>query len=117
MRDAPIEARSRRIAMIASALWVGGLERFLISVASGLVDRGHTVRIFLVKEPGAWCDCARQGGLDIVTLGRPLPAGLWGSVGALARAPTLIGHLRRFRPQVILPEHRDAGEIRPRAND
>ena len=36
-----------------------------------------------------------------MTLGRPLPAGLWGSVGALARAPTLIGHLCRFRPQVI----------------
>ena len=76
-----------RIAMIDNSRGWGGAEDVLLSLAKGLIDRGHKVAIF-VREGAETVGALQMAGLDV----RPISRQGIGMVGGMLR---MIGMVRR----------------------
>lgn len=61
--------RSLSVCFDIAALDVGGMERQLLTLGTGLVKRGHTVTVVVNKSALALADEMREGGAGVVVLG------------------------------------------------
>lgn len=95
-RDAPT-----RVALVANALAVGGLERFIMDLGRGLVRQGHQVRLFLLTGGGPWLDEPGLAALAPALLGgrSGMRPGDW--LPTLRCLTRLTRALRAFRPHVV----------------
>ena len=83
------------ILLLIRSLEVGGAERQVVQLATGLHERGHDVRVAVFYRRGPLLSDLEEHGIEIVDLSK---AGRWAVVGFFSR---LIGVLRRVRPDVI----------------
>jgi len=81
-----------RIAIFIPSLRGGGVERVMLNLARGLVDRGRQVDIVLARGEGTFRDHVFEG-VNVVDLD---------SSSVLRSLGRLTGYLRRVRPDVML---------------
>ena len=103
------EPPARHIAVFIFALTAGGAQRRTLTLVRGFAERGHRVDLVVVSDEGALAQETPPGVRRIV-----LHAGWKRAFGALARRinlrgletlgsiPSLVGYLRRERPEVLL---------------
>ena len=84
-----------RILFLARSLEVGGAERQLSALATGLKRRGHEVEVALFYAGGALEAGARAAGVPVVTLDK---RSRWDLARFTART---LREIRRFRPDVV----------------
>lgn len=93
-------ARGARIAVFVSFSGHGGVERMMTNLLRGLVARGVTVDLLLVKAAGAHLE-ALPAGVNVIPLG---------SAHNLTCIIPLARYLRRTRPAVLLAAKDRAGK-------
>ena len=84
----------RRILFLISSLNVGGAERQLVNLASGLDPRRWEIRVVCTHDAGALGLELERGGIPVVSLGR-------NSRGIVSVLSALVAEVRRFEPHVI----------------
>src|SRR4051794_179538 len=87
--------RSLSIFLLVRSLTVGGAERQLVQLATGLLERDQTVRVGVFYAGGPLAADLQSRGVEIVDLRK---TGRWDVFGFLTGT---ISHLRRLRPDVI----------------
>lgn len=91
---------SRRLAVLIPSMGGGGAERVVVNLLEGFVRHGLQVDLVLVRPEGPLMDCVPPE-VRIV----PLRGGR-----VLASLPSLIGYLRRTRPDALL-SHLDSTNV------
>lgn len=84
-----------RLVIVARKLDPGGAERQLVSLASGLKERGHAVYVVLFYGGGVFDEDLEKAGIETYCLGK---RNRWDVIGFLLR---LAATLRRLHPDVI----------------
>lgn len=87
-----------RVLILIGRFDVGGIQRQVMATASGLVERGHHVRVLAVYPLGRFADELAAAGIDVRSLERRSRADL----RSLLRG---IGQARAFRPHVMYCYH------------
>ncbi len=87
--------RPTRVVFLTNSLRYGGAERQLVTLASGLHRRGHSVRVAVFYSGGELEPDLRKSGVPVVVLDKN---GRWYSFGFLQR---LIEFIRREDPDVV----------------
>ena len=93
------------IALLIYDLFVGGVQRSILTLAEGLAERGHRVDL-VVMRPKVFFDLTASPLLRVVSLERwwtrlP-PIGWWNRTRAIASPPAIADYLRTARPDVLL---------------
>jgi L-malate glycosyltransferase len=97
----PGGVRLRRVCLLIGQLGLGGTEKQVVLLASGLRERGLDAGVLVMFEGGPREDALRAAGVPVVHLGFVTgigPRTLAANVAAFAR---LVRHLRRHRPDVL----------------
>ncbi|MBI4861121.1 MAG: glycosyltransferase [Candidatus Riflebacteria bacterium] len=90
-----------RVALIVNRLTVGGLERAVLTIATGLDPGRFEVRIVCLARAGALAERAASAGIPVTTLGSRVavdPLALWHAAACLRK---LVRWVRAFDPQVV----------------
>ncbi len=90
-----------KIAIFVSFSGQGGVERMIVNLLQGMVDRGAQVDLVLVKAVGAHAK-AIPPGVNVVRLN---------ARHTLTSLPGLVCYLRRARPQAVLAVKDRAGKV------
>ena len=84
----------RRILFLISTLNVGGAERQLVNLASGLDSHRWDIRVLCTHDAGTLGPELEQDGIPVISLGRR-------SQGVVSVLSGLVAEARSFQPQVI----------------
>ena len=100
-RDMVFTEDNRKIAIFVSFSGSGGVERMVVNLSEGLVDRGFLVDLVLVKALSSHLD-ALSSKVNVVKLG---------SSHTMGSLPALVRYLRRQRPAALLAAKDRANQV------
>jgi glycosyltransferase involved in cell wall biosynthesis len=93
------------LALLIYDLFVGGVQRSMLTLAEGLAERGHRVDL-VVMRPKVFFDLTASPLLRVVSIEHwwtRLPLiGWWNRTRAIASPPAIARYLRTVRPDVLL---------------
>lgn len=91
----PASPEPIRVALLTRSLQIGGTERQIAILATGLDRSRFRPAVFCFYSGGALADEVRRAGIDVVEIGK---SARWDMTGFFRK---LIRELRRFRPDVL----------------
>jgi glycosyltransferase involved in cell wall biosynthesis len=89
------EARPLRVSLLARALGVGGTERQLVELATGLMPRGHDVTITTFYPENVYRDRLERSGVRVLAMDKSSRWHVASFLGRLARS------IRELQPEII----------------
>jgi len=90
-----VTTAAMRIMLLYRALTVGGTERQIVALATGLAKRGNAVTVVTFYDDNPLGEGLNRAGVELVSLGK---RGRWEIVGFVAR---FLSEVRRLRPEIL----------------
>ena len=91
-------SHQKRLAIFLPALYGGGAERTMLSLAQGIAHRGYAVDLVLAQAEGPYLDLIPES-VRLVDLGQ---GQIINKYRTLTRIPAFVRYLRRTRPDALL---------------